>query len=359
MITATANYFDGHDARRHPVELELLDGVLRVMGDTLTREYARAQVTLAERFAHAPTVLYFADGARCEVAANAGGPALADALGYRRSAVMRWQQHWYAALLALVLLIATGSACYVWGVPALSEKIAAALPPSIDQTLGANTLRSMEGKLLLQSRMSDQRIAQVRDVFASIVPAQPRVPVQLLVRDAPGLGPNALALPDGTIVVTDAMIQEILGKKSDFDEDGRAQLAGVLGHEIGHLEHRHSVRALARSSLVAAASASLFGDFSAVAAGVPAVLTNMRYSRDMEAEADNFAIALLRKKGISPEPLADLFDGLESKLQLDPQHDMPRWLSKSMAYMSSHPASAERSARIRKAAAEAEAAAGR
>jgi Zn-dependent protease with chaperone function len=344
-----ASFFDGRDTRLHPVELEAGTDALRVIGDVFTREYARSQVTLAERFAHAPTVLYFADGARCEVASGAGAEALAAALGYRRSAVMRWQQHWYAALLALVLLIAAGASFGVWGVPALAEKIAAAIPPSLDQRIGASALRGMEARLLLPSRFSDQRIAEIESVLASVVPARPRVPVRLLVRNAPQLGANALALPDGTIVVTDAMVRQILGKAGEFDDDMRAQLAGVLAHEIGHLEHRHSVRVLARSSLTAAASASLFGDFSAVAAGVPAVLMNMHYSREMETDADAYAITLLRQKGISTGPLADLFDEMEEDAQSDPQHDMPRWLSNSMSYVSSHPPSSERSQRLRQA----------
>jgi Zn-dependent protease with chaperone function len=348
MISAT--YFDGQTARLHPVELQPADGALRVFGGAITREYAYPEVSLAEPFAHAPAVLYFADGARCEVGDHAGGQALAEALGYRKSAVMRWQQHWYAALLALVLLIVAGGAFAIWGVPALAERIAAAIPPSLDRQVGASALEGLEAKLLTPSRLSEQRIAEVEQVLRSIVPADPRQPIRLLVRNAPQLGANALALPNGTIVVTDAMILHILGKASEFDEDQRAQLAGVLAHEIGHVQRRHSVRVLARTSLTAAASAALFGDFSAVAAGVPAVLMNMQYSREMETEADTFAIELLGQKGISTEPLADLFDSLEDAHQADPRHDMPRWMSNSMAYVSSHPASQDRSERLRKAA---------
>jgi predicted Zn-dependent protease len=170
------------------------------------------------------------------------------------------------------------------------------------------------------------------------------------VRSSPRLGANALALPDGTIMVTDGMILHILGKADDFDEQQQAQLAGVLAHEIGHIEKRHSVRVMARSSLTAAASAALFGDFSAVAAGVPAVVMNMVYSREMESEADGYAISLLKEKGISPAPLADLFDSLEQIHEEDPARRLPRWMAASMAYMASHPASAERSERLRRAA---------
>jgi Zn-dependent protease with chaperone function len=345
-----ANYFDGKSARLHQVELQAIDGALLIMGGTVAREYNLQKVRLAEPFAQAPAVLYLADGARCEVSDRAGGRTLADALGYRKSAVMRWQEHWYAALLALVLLIVAGGVFAIWGVPALAEKIAAAIPPSLDRKIGASALEGLEAKLLTPSRLSDQRIAEVEQVLRSITPADTRQPIRLLVRSAPQLGINALALPDGTIVVTDAMILYILHKAQDFDEVKLAQLAGVLAHELGHVQRRHSVRVLARSSLTAAASAALFGDFSAVAAGLPAVLMNMHYSREMESDADAYAIELLGQKGISTEPLADLFDSLDEAHQADPSHDAPRWLTNSMAYMSSHPASAERSAQLRRAA---------
>ncbi|MES2760286.1 MAG: M48 family metallopeptidase [Pseudomonadota bacterium] len=198
--------------------------------------------------------------------------------------------------------------------------------------------------------LSEQRVAQVEQVLRSIAPARPRVPLRLLVRNSPRLGANALALPDATIMVTDAMILHIVGKEDGFDERQQAQLAGVLAHEIGHIEARHSVRTMAPSSLTAAASAALFGDFSAVAAGLPALLMNMRYSRDMETEADGYAIALLNNNGIATAPLADLFDSLEKRDADDPAHRLPRWMADSIAYMASHPASHERGERLRKGA---------
>ena len=346
----TANYFDGQNARRHPVELQHGGGALMVLGGAVTKEYALRQVTMAEPFARAPMVLYFADGARCEVADADAGRALADALGYRKSPVVRWQQHWYAALLALVLLIAAGFAFVTWGLPAAAEKIASAIPPTLDQRLGQTAARALEAQLMAPTRLSEQRVAQVEQVLRSIVPAVTGQPIRLLVRSSPRLGANALALPDGTIMITDAMVLQILGKADSFDEEQTAQLAGVLAHEIGHVEKRHSVRVMARSSLTAAASAALFGDFSAVAAGLPAVVMNMRYSRAMEREADGYAIALLKEKGISPAPLADLFDALEKVHAEDPSRRVPRWMAVTIAYAASHPSSAQRSERLRRAA---------
>jgi hypothetical protein len=213
----TASYFDGQTARLHPVELKPGDGALMVMGGAVAKEYAYRDVSLAEPFAQAPTVLYFADGARCEVPGALAGQALADALGYRKSAVMRWQERWPAALLALALLIATGAATVTWGLPAAAEKIAAAIPPSLDKSLGETARRGLDGHLVEPSRLSEQRIAQVQQILESVKPAATRMPIRLIVRNAPRLGANALALPDGTIMVTDAMILHILGDADSFD----------------------------------------------------------------------------------------------------------------------------------------------
>ncbi|WP_167759655.1 M48 family metallopeptidase [Massilia horti] len=343
----SAIYFDGHSARMYQVLLQVVADRVELHGTDLQKTYPRADTRLAEPFAAAPAVLYFNDGGRCEVA-GPGREELAAVLGYRKSWVVRWQERWLAALAALVLLVALIVATVFWGVPAAAEKIAAALPASADAALGKSALEGLEAKRILNAtRLSDQRVEQVQALMNRIVPAHPRVPVRLLVRASDALGANALALPDGTIVVTDQMILDILDKNDDFDDSGAAALTGVLAHEIGHIERRHAARVLARTSLTAALSATLFGDFSAVAAGVPAVLMNMQYSREMELEADDYALALLRQHAIAPGPLADLLEYLGNMPGVREQRNMPRWLSKSMAYTSSHPSSEERAARLR------------
>ena len=347
-----ANYFDGQSARLHPVQLTGADGVLTLDGGTFAKRYAYADVTMAEPFAGAPCILSFPDGARCEVEPAEHRRTLAEALGYRKSRVVLWQEQWYGALLALVLLLAAGAVIVIWGIPAAAERIADSVPPALDKSIGETALRGLEARMLLPSRLSDQRIAEVQAVFRGIVPAATRTPLRLLVRNSPTLKANALALPDGTIVITDGMVLHILDGRADFTAETKGQLAGVLAHEIGHVEGRHSVRVMARSSLTAAASAALFGDFSAVAAGVPAVLMNMRYSRVMENAADDYAIGLLKRHGISPALLADLFESLDAASADRGMRGLPAWMNKSVEYMSSHPTSNARSAYLRQAAAQ-------
>jgi Zn-dependent protease with chaperone function len=339
-----ANYFDGRSARLHPVQLQVDAGTLRVSAPGIERSYPLNAVALSEPFAAAPAMLRFGDGASCEVAGD-GRRQLLDALGYRKSAVVRWQERWPAALLALVLLVVLLAWLYFRGLPAASERIAAGLPPSVDIRLGKAALAGMEAQgLLAPSRLSDQRIAEVEALLPRVLPAHPRVPIRLLVRDSARLGANALALPDGTIVVTDWMVRLVQTRDKVRNGVDKDQLAAVLAHEVGHIEHRHSARAMTGSSLRAALSASLFGDFSAVAAGLPAVLSQMQYSREMELDADDYAVAQLRSHGASPAALIGALEALER--QHPDESSTPRWLKGTMGYMSTHPATAERIRRL-------------
>lgn len=338
-----AHYFDGRSARLQVVDLSVDNGLIHLRGET-TRSYPAPGTRLAEPFRHAPAVLYFADGARAEVHDPAMHAVLADALGYRKPWVVRWQEHSAAALAGLVLLVLLIACAWHWGVPAAAERLSSEIPPSADQALGRNALTLLERRGLLKpSRLSDDRIASLAGILQRIQPAAPRIPLRLQVRAAPKLGPNALAFPDGTIVLTDQMVRLVMGKNNDFDARAAAALAGVLAHEVGHIEMRHSVRTITRSSLTAALSATLFGDFSAVAAGLPAVLTNMEYSREMELAADDYAARALRANGIPTAPLADLFGHLDKQAS-----KLPKFMRQAMSYAASHPDGGVRSQRLRK-----------
>ncbi|MEO7495711.1 MAG: M48 family metallopeptidase [Massilia sp.] len=358
----TAHYFDGRSARLHAVTLHLRSAALALVGPELNCEYPLNELSMAEPFADAAGVLYFKDGGRCEVPAPEGRAALAEWIGYRKSWVVRWQDRWWGALLALVLLLGTGGAIWTWALPAAAVKIADALPPSVDKALGEQAHAALEKQFLEPTKVSAARQAEVRAVLAELLPASPRQPIKLLIRNTPVLGANALALPDGTLIITDGMINviyEVDAAEDDGEDDGedesdhklspfaKAQLAGVLAHEIGHVQLRHSVRVLTRGSLTAAASAALFGDFSAVAAGLPVLVLNMSYSRDMETEADTYAMGVLKAKGMPSAPLATLFEGLERAGAKNPQRQMPAWMRAGFDFASSHPATAERSKRLR------------
>ncbi|QJE01071.1 M48 family metallopeptidase [Massilia forsythiae] len=343
-----ASYFDGRSARLQPARLRVRGDALAVATADGERSYPLAQLKLAEPFAAAAAVLRFGDGAGCEVPAGAGRERLLAALGYRKSWVVRWQERWPAALLSLVLLGALLAAAWLRGIPFVAGRIAARLPVSVDVSLGKAALAGLEAqRIVAPSRLSDERIAEVQALLAPLAPAQPRMPLRLLVRASDRLGANALALPDGTIIVTDRLVRLVQTRDNQFDATSREQLSAVLAHEIGHVERRHAARAMSGSSLTAALSATLFGDFSAVAAGLPTILSHMEYSRGMESEADDYAVAVLHRNGIPVQSFIDVLAELGAQQADDDK--LPRWMHVSMGYLSTHPKTSERIARLREA----------
>ena len=347
-MAISAHYGDGRSARRHPVTLTGAADCLHVVGEQVDASYPLKTVRLTEPFAHAACIAYFDDGAQCEVD-GAHYPALAAMLGQRPSLVVRWQRHWRVALASLVALVAAIGAGSVWGLPAAAGALTAMLPASADMRIGAITQAAFTRQRLFKpSKLTPAQQTAIRHIWHTVQPAHPRIPLTLLLRAMPGqFGPNALALPDGSVVLNDAMVDQILAADDAFGPAASAALAGVLAHEIGHIEGRHGMHSVVRGSLTTAFAAFLFGDFSAVAAGAPAVLLGARHSRAMETDADAYAMAVLQAQHLPLAPLAALF--------LDIDHSKKRgdseagWFGSATSYLSSHPGSIERAARLRAA----------
>jgi Zn-dependent protease with chaperone function len=159
-------------------------------------------------------------------------------------------------------------------------------------------------------------------------------------RDGGPVGANAMALPDGTIVVTDQLVA-----LAAHDE----QILAVLAHELGHINRRHGLRMLIQGSIVAFVVSWYIGDVSSVAAGAPTLLLQARYSRGHEREADNYGAAMLKVNGISPRRLAEMLARLEAAHRSKAEKAADKEPGTQAAnkrrisdYLASHPATAER-----------------
>jgi Zn-dependent protease with chaperone function len=149
-------------------------------------------------------------------------------------------------------------------------------------------------------------------------------PHRLLFRDSPLFGANAMALPGGTVVVTDALV-----KQSHHDEE----VLAVIAHELGHVQHRHSLRLALQSIGAGAILVAVTGDIGSVtdlAAGLPSLLLQSGYSRDMEHEADTYALAWLNVACIPPKRFADMLGRIDKDA------------SDKTSLLDSHPGTTER-----------------
>ncbi|MCE9520240.1 MAG: M48 family metallopeptidase [Verrucomicrobia bacterium] len=121
---------------------------------------------------------------------------------------------------------------------------------------------------------------------------------------------NAFALPGGQVFMTEALYR-MLGSEDE--------IAGVLGHEIGHVVGRHSSEQIAKGNLfngitnaiVIGASGSQGGYDAARAAQMVNQIITLKYSRSDESEADKLGVRFLIESGYNPEALIRVMEVLK------------------------------------------------
>ncbi len=344
-----ASYFDGVTAKAQAVTLRFIGGDLMLTGDGIHRNIRMADVQWPERTRHGMRVAHFADGGSVQCADAAAWDAWRQHNGQRDSWVVKAQQSWRSVLVSVLLLVVLGAAVYTWGLPIAARALVAATPYSVDASLGQASLSAIDDSLMQPSKLSLDEQIRLRAAFVNALSAQPAgsVPPWQLVFRKSRIGANAFALPGGTMVMTDEMVELVGG-------DDKV-ITAVLAHELGHVRHRHGLRMLVQTTVLAGVTSVLLGDFSSLLAGVPLLLGQASYSRDAEKEADAEAVQILKAAGISPEVMVTLFEKLEAnnnpaakdKKDAEAATSQSSWLGIAFA---SHPTDAERIAYFRQAA---------
>ncbi len=267
-------------------------------------------------------------------------------VGARESRVVRAQQSWRGVVLAFALLLAAIGAMYQWGLPALARSVTAAVPQRVDALIGQEALASLDRQLLAPSRLAPAEQERLREAFTRMVlrahPAD-APPWRLEFRRGRDktLGPNALALPGGAIVLTDELVELVPG-----DTDA---VLGVLAHEFGHVRLRHALRQLVQASAVGFAVSIAFGDYGTLIGAAPVLLATLGYSRAAEREADEESVRLMRASGISPRVMVGFFEALQRWRGAHGREGEGEGDAVGIAF-STHPATAERIAFFRDAA---------
>ena len=159
---------------------------------------------------------------------------------------------------------------------------------------------------------------------------RPNLPWSFAVVDSPAI--NAFAVPGGFIYLTRGILPFL---------DDEAELAGVLGHEIGHVTARHTVAQYSRQT-AAGVGLGVLGIFiPAVGQAAPIAEAGLgalflKYGRDDEREADRLGVAYNARNGWDPAGVAGMLNTLARLEEASGQRrGVPNWLS-------THPAPADR-----------------
>ncbi len=153
------------------------------------------------------------------------------------------------------------------------------------------------------------------------------IPYHFTLIDSPII--NAFALPGGYVYISRGLLAEI---------NNEAQLAGVIGHELGHVNARHNVKrlqsAVGMNILVAAVGAATGSSLWQNVSGQLMDLISRKYSRSQERQADELGIKYMARAGYDPRQMSIFFQRL---LQLHSNEP-----SGMEAIMASHPLTSER-----------------
>jgi beta-barrel assembly-enhancing protease len=231
----------------------------------------------------------------------------------------KWQ-----AVIGILAAFAVTMCLAIWQRDAVVGWVASRVPVEKEERLG----RMMLAQLEAEGNLIDKGVAV--DTVKSIgdrLTAGSRYKYEWRVQRNNAV--NAFAAPGGLVVVTSGLIAKTLSAE---------ELAGVLAHEVQHVELRHSLKQMIHSAGWAAILAVTLGDVSAVSAVLIHQAGSLSHGRELEREADDGGISTLVRTGISADGLHHFFEALlaeEKKVG-----------GSGIAMLSTHPATAERIANI-------------
>jgi predicted Zn-dependent protease len=226
-------------------------------------------------------------------------------------------------------------AVYFWVLPALGGLLALRVPVEWERELGD----AVADELAPADALCDDPtlVAAVDGIVRRLTASLPGSPYEFRVSIVDDTLVNAFAAPGGRIMVMSGLIRSASSPE---------ELAGVLAHELQHVELRHGTRALMRALPLQAAMSVVGGSADGTAALV-GTLGVLRYARGDESEADREGMRLLLAAGIDPRGMITFFDTLSVRTEATPA---------ALTYFSTHPATEERRTRLTDLAAEATAA---
>ena len=327
-MTDNAIYLDGRSNRKRSVTLRFAEGLEIVEQDAVGRwpydQIRRADGPPGTLRLRCATALPLA---RLEVSDTAVQKAIlarcttldvGHASRTQTGRIVLWSLAAACSILALAY----------FGIPFAADRLAPMVPVSVEQRLGQAV--DKQARALFGGAECDG--AEGRAAFIKMIEMIRRAGDIELPFEAHVLSskiPNAYALPGGKVYLLDGLLQ----KANNPDE-----IAGVIAHEIGHVQHRDGLRVLIQTGGTSFLIGLLFGDVTGGSAMVfvGRSLFDASYSRDAERGADAFAIDVMRRLGRSAKPMGDFLYRVTGEGKYE----------KTLSILSSHPLTEERRDRM-------------
>jgi predicted Zn-dependent protease len=326
----TGEYHNGLDTRKNPATLILGNGGnFKVIWEDGEQSGSLAAAKISARLGNIPRHIHLDNEAEFTTADNDGVDRAITAAGIRRnpSFAYKLEHNPLIAATSLILLIVAVTWFFQYGIPALSQRAVALIPPELERTVAQHSMEMLDRVAFSDSELDADTQHRISTEFNNLLRAQGyKQHIVLLFRNGNRIGPNAFALPGGFIVITDQLVK--------LADDPR-EIMAVLGHELGHIVNKHGMRRIVENSAITLVMFTLTNDANTVmqaAAAFPVMLINSKYSREYETQADRYGIDFLQRAGISPEYYATILRKLQKAT-----HE-----TNAPSFLSSHPATEER-----------------
>jgi Zn-dependent protease with chaperone function len=325
-LTFAGTFSDGRTAARHDVAVALTTQGLVVSGATIAPlSWPLGDVRVLE--SDQPLPLRLTRRSDDEPRLVVADPGFRDQLFSRLPALdphhCRFRRT--VALVAGSLGATAALAALLWfGLPLAAKPIAALVPHSVEARIGDRILDFVVGdRDVCENPEGAAALQRLRERV--VAGAAGTVDISVQVVNSPMV--NAIAAPGGSILIFSGLLKKV---------ESADEVAGVLGHEIGHVAHRHGMQALVRHFALSMVITVFTGNDWGIGSAAQ-FFVQSAYSREAEAEADATGVAMLERAGLRADGLATFF----TRLQKEHEGESPRALFR---YFSSHPPSAERSA---------------
>ncbi|PJA25791.1 MAG: hypothetical protein COX57_01275 [Alphaproteobacteria bacterium CG_4_10_14_0_2_um_filter_63_37] len=319
MIEANAWYFDRDVPYRTMVRLLFEEGGrLRIEGEGIALDYPLSDTRFTRAQDGHTRIIELPDGSHCESLDIEHLEAALKLHGLEEELLktagrLKGKGRWIAAGGGgLVLILA---ALVLWVLPPWAEQQGRDLPATTVQALSQRALGILAPQLNVGT-LSTLREAQLTAQWRRATTDIPEGPYPLIFRAAPKLGPFIFALPDGTFVVTDALLQTL-------DDDS---VLALLLHELGHVQGRHALATVWRDHPFMALTRSIdqTEHLSDWAGALLDLMQHGPYPPLLERQASDFAALHMAALGLSEEHWSR---GLEQVLDRAQRGNFPLFYS--------------------------------
>jgi predicted Zn-dependent protease len=323
----SGTFYDGKSANKYPVTLRLTAERLELVfpdGQQIQWLYTDLQLSRTnstgpvrlERFTSNPDIvpeaIVIEDPRFLHEAHRVAPGALGNVWNQPHKRSLRYA----LMILGLVIVPPLIFAIWVYAIPAMTNAVADQIPTKWEEKMGRDYFQTLFEKSIKEP---DPKVRKALDAISKrLLTAVPDQPYSFRIHVHPSKMVNALALPGGTIVVFQGLINAT---------ETPEELAGVLAHEFQHVLKRHSTRNIVRSEAI-----NLFGliisgnsdSMTNVILQAGSVLEHLRYSRGLESQADAEGMKMMLATQVDPRGMIRVFEKLE-----EAQHQQLESMEKS------------------------------